>query len=95
MSSRKEKKARIRAELIKGRTVICSSCDVSTRIGLRKNKNCPICGNMLPKPIIEKLKLIDHWRIQTLREKIVFIVIASIVIVSFGLSIMIKLQLSS
>lgn len=98
MISRKEKRAKIRGELIKGRTVTCTSCNLSIKIGYRKNKTCLICGNILPKPAIEKLKLIDKWRIKTTKEKFIVIVIACFVIlliVSFGIALAVRIALSS
>ena len=90
MISRKEKRAKIRGELIKGRTVTCTSCNLSLKIGFRKDKTCLICGNILPKPAIDKLKLIDKWRIKTTKEKFVVIDIACFVIsliASFGIAL--------
>ncbi len=51
MSERKLEKAKRREELIKGRTVICPSCNLSSTIGLRNRNKCKVCRNILPKTI--------------------------------------------
>ena len=76
IKDRSARMAALREELYKGRTVVCSNCNTRTK----KYKHCPVCDNQLPKPEIEKLKLIDMWRIRTLQGKITIIFVAAIII---------------